>query len=266
MKQLERIFQYEEKNVRTIFKDEEIWFVARDVCEVLDIKQTVRAIERLDIDEVNSIHVIDSIGRNQETYIINEPGLYTLILGSRKPEAKAFKRWITHEVIPSIRKTGTYMIQQQSEVQALPVKKSNQKNTNIREAKKLFAILREEIDVLTPEAHQAILSHATELLTGKALNQTNDSLQLPEPKTQHDKSFVNKQFILTIINFCKQFGIQPPSSNNYDEWWEEAIYQLDEKQIDRILQNQSLKTSKHWMLRSMYDKIEQRKNGLSSMH
>ncbi len=262
MEQLERIFQYEEKNVRTILKDGVIWFVAKDVCSVLEIQNVTQAVSKLDGDERSMFY----IGRQGEVNIINESGLYSLILTSRKPEAKAFKRWITHDVIPLIRKTGTYMVHQQNQVPALPVKKSNQKNTNIREAKKLFAILREEIDVLTPEAHQAILSHATELLIGKPLNQTNNSLQLPEPKTQHDKSFVNKQFIQTIINFCKEFGIQPPSSNNYDEWWEEAIYQLDESQMDRILQNQSLKTSKHWMLRSMYDKIEQRKNGLSSMH
>ncbi|MED4353580.1 Bro-N domain-containing protein [Schinkia azotoformans] len=262
MEQLERIFQYEEKNVRTILKDGEIWFVAKDVCSILEIQNVTQAVSKLDEDERSMFN----IGRQGEVNIINESGLYSLILTSRKPEAKAFKRWITHEVIPSIRKTGTYMIQKQNQVPPLPVKKSNQKNANIREAKKLFAILREEIDVLTPEAHQAILSHATELLTGKPLAQTNDSLQLPEPKTQHDKSFVNKQFILTIINFCRQFGIHPPSSNNFDEWWEEAIYQLDESQMDIILQNQSLKTSKHWMLQSMYSKIKQRKNELETLN
>lgn len=66
----------------------------------------------LDEDERNSVPVTDSLGRNQETFIINEPGLYSLILRSRKPEAKQFKRWITHEVIPTIRKTGSYQMEQ----------------------------------------------------------------------------------------------------------------------------------------------------------
>lgn len=102
-------FMYGTTQVRTLKIQNEPWFVAKDVCDVLEINQVVRAIERLDKDEVNSTHVTDSIGRKQETYIINEPGLYSLILGSRKPEAKQFKRWITHEVIPSIRKHGAYM-------------------------------------------------------------------------------------------------------------------------------------------------------------
>ncbi|MGG4344366.1 BRO-N domain-containing protein [Paenibacillus lautus] len=86
----------------------EPWFVAKDVCDALGINQAIRAVERLDSDEVNSTHVIDSLGRGQKMYIVNEPGLYSLILGSRKPEARAFKRWITHEVIPSIRRNGMY--------------------------------------------------------------------------------------------------------------------------------------------------------------
>jgi prophage antirepressor-like protein len=103
------IFNFGENEVRTMVKNGEPWFVAKDTCNVLGIKQVSRAIERLDEDEVSLIHVTDSLGRQQETYVVNEPGLYTLILGSRKPEAKAFKRWITHEVIPTIRKHGAYM-------------------------------------------------------------------------------------------------------------------------------------------------------------
>ena len=94
--------------MRTVLKDGEPWFVAADVCRALDIIQPTRACERLDEDEkgVSSIH---TLGGEQELLVVNEPGLYTLVLGSRKPEARAFKRWITHEVIPSIRKHGGYL-------------------------------------------------------------------------------------------------------------------------------------------------------------
>lgn len=109
---IEQVFSYGDAQVRVIMKDGEPLFVAKDVCDVLGLSQPVKAVERLDEDEVNSIHVTDSLGRLQPTYVVNEPGLYSLILGSRKPQAKAFKRWITHEVIPSIRKTGSYSIQQ----------------------------------------------------------------------------------------------------------------------------------------------------------
>ncbi|NCC55664.1 MAG: phage antirepressor Ant, partial [Erysipelotrichia bacterium] len=90
--------------IRAIEKDNETWFVAKDVCEVLELTNPTVAIGRLDVDEVAKFN----LGRQGEANLVNEYGLYSLILGSRKPEAKKFKRWITHEVIPSIRKTGIY--------------------------------------------------------------------------------------------------------------------------------------------------------------
>ena len=90
--------------VRVIERDGEPWFVAADVCSVLDLSNPTIAVSRLDEDERAKFN----LGRQGDATIVNEPGLYTLVLGSRKPEAKAFKRWITHEVIPTIRKTGAY--------------------------------------------------------------------------------------------------------------------------------------------------------------
>ena len=92
--------------VRTVMKYGEPWFVAADVCKALEVDRS--QIRRLDDDEkdVCSIH---TPGGNQEATVVNEPGLYSLVLGSRKKEAKDFKRWITHEVIPTIRKTGGYV-------------------------------------------------------------------------------------------------------------------------------------------------------------
>ena len=94
--------------VRAIERDGEPWFVAADVCRALDVVNSRDAVARLDTDEKNTVVLTDGTPGNPQKTIVNEPGLYTLILGSRKPEAKAFKRWVTHEVIPSIRKTGTY--------------------------------------------------------------------------------------------------------------------------------------------------------------
>lgn len=109
MNQLQKVFIYSGSQVRTIIKNDEVWFVAKDVCGILDIADARKAVQRLDEDERSLIPVTDSLGRKQETFIVNEPGLYALILGSRKSEAKQFKRWITHEVIPTIRKTGGYV-------------------------------------------------------------------------------------------------------------------------------------------------------------
>ena len=94
--------------VRSILIDGDPWFVAADVCKALELEKTNRALSRLDDDEKGA-HSVSTPGGRQRMSIISESGLYSLILGSRKPEARAFKRWITHEVIPSIRKHGAYM-------------------------------------------------------------------------------------------------------------------------------------------------------------
>lgn len=93
--------------IRVVEKDGEPWFVAVDVCRALEIKNNRDAMTRLDDDE-RGVVLTDTPSGKQEMNIINEAGLYSLVLGSRKPEAKAFKRWVTHEVIPTIRKHGMY--------------------------------------------------------------------------------------------------------------------------------------------------------------
>ncbi len=85
------------------------WFVAADVCAALHLPDTHKAVARLDDDEKGR-NSIPTPGGEQDMTIVNEPGLYSLVLGSRKPEAKRFKRWVTHEVLPAIRKTGSYAV------------------------------------------------------------------------------------------------------------------------------------------------------------
>ncbi|MDY8166059.1 phage antirepressor [Bacillus thuringiensis] len=105
MNQLQVFNNEELGQVRTVVKGEDVWFVAKDVCEVLQIKNTTQAMQKLDPEE----RTMFNIGRQGETNIINESGLYSLIMTSRKPQAKAFKKWVTSEVLPSIRKHGAYM-------------------------------------------------------------------------------------------------------------------------------------------------------------
>lgn len=103
------VFEYEGFKVRTIIIDGEPWFVAADVCTVLELSGAPgQHLRRLDGDEkgVISIH---TPGGPQQMLVVNEPGLYSLIMASRKTEAKAFRRWIAHEVIPAIRKDGMYV-------------------------------------------------------------------------------------------------------------------------------------------------------------
>lgn len=95
--------------VRTVTIDGELWWLSRDVADILELGNIHSSLALLDEDE-KGIHSVETLGGPQQAAVINEPGLYSLILRSRKPQAKAFKRWITHEVIPSIRQTGRYEV------------------------------------------------------------------------------------------------------------------------------------------------------------
>lgn len=103
-----QVFTYNSFKVRTAQKDGEPWFVLKDVCAILGISKYRDAAERLDPDEREPVRV-DTLGGKQEMLCINESGLYNVILRSDKPEAKPFRKWVTSEVLPSIRKHGAYM-------------------------------------------------------------------------------------------------------------------------------------------------------------
>ncbi|MFR8699820.1 MAG: phage antirepressor [Bifidobacterium adolescentis] len=103
-------FDFKGAPLRTLTDEAgESWFVAKDVCDILEISNPSDALKRLDDDERSRVN----LGRQGETNIVNEAGLYVLVLGSRKPEAHEFQRWVTHEVLPSIRKHGGYMAGQE---------------------------------------------------------------------------------------------------------------------------------------------------------
>ena len=102
-----QIFDYQSSPIRMIDRDGEIWWVLADVCRVLDIKNSRDAASRLDDDE-KGVSQTDTPGGSQRMTTINESGLYKVIFRSEKPEAKRFARWVTHEVLPAIRRTGTY--------------------------------------------------------------------------------------------------------------------------------------------------------------
>ena len=97
-------YTFRESNVRVEMVDNEPWFAAKDVCDILELSNPTVSVGRLEEDERTKLN----LGRQGETNFVNEYGLYNLIFGSRKPEAKEFKRWVTHEVLPAIRKTGSY--------------------------------------------------------------------------------------------------------------------------------------------------------------
>lgn len=122
-------FAYTTQKIRMIEIDSEPWFIVKDVCEILGIKNVADAMKRLDEDEKLRLnlsyeekHRLNLGFRGKSPWGVNEPGLYTLIACSRKKEAILFRRWITHEVLPSIRKTGQYIDTEKKFDKFCPVK------------------------------------------------------------------------------------------------------------------------------------------------
>lgn len=111
-----QLFNFENHEVRSLLVDDEPWFVGKDVAEILSYSNTRKALTDHvdDEDKMDGVTIRDSIGRNQKPVLINESGLYSLVLSSKLPSAKKFKRWVTSEVLPSLRKTGQYQVKELS--------------------------------------------------------------------------------------------------------------------------------------------------------
>ncbi len=140
-------FTYNMNKVRTVLKDDEPWFVLKDVCEILDIGNSRMVSERLNDDEKNSVSITDGNRGNPNFTVVNESGLYNVIFLSRKVEAKKFKKWVTSEVLPSIRKTGSYIQTPKTYIQALEaLVKSEREKENLKieldESKEYYTVKR----------------------------------------------------------------------------------------------------------------------------
>lgn len=141
--------------VRTVVIDNEPWFVAADVCKVLEISNTADVVKTLDEDEKHGVDIIDPIGRRQTANCISEPGLYSIVLRSRKPEAKAFKRWITHEVIPTIRRHGVYStdyLLDNPDIAIAALKKLKEEREERKRLESTVAVQSQQISELQPKA------------------------------------------------------------------------------------------------------------------
>ena len=169
--------------VRTLNIDSEPWFVAADVCKALDLGNTSMALSRLDDDE-KGVSLIDTLGGVQNLTTVNEPGLYTLVLGSRKPEAKAFKRWITHDVIPSIRKNGGYI--------------AGQENMTAEELMAKALLVAKQ----TIEAKEAQLAQ-TEAELSKATVQNT----IMQPKSDYFDELVERNTLTNFRETANQLGV-----------------------------------------------------------
>lgn len=149
------IFHYHDNEIRTIERDDGVWWVLADVCKVLDVKNITDTANRLEDDERGRFN----LGRQGEAWIINESGLYNVILRSDKPEAVPFRRWVTHEVLPAIRKHGAYMTPETLEaalcnpdtiIQIATALKAEQEKTKALQAAN--AALAVDLEIARPKA------------------------------------------------------------------------------------------------------------------
>ena len=148
-----QIFESKEfGKVRVLEIDGQPWWVLRDVCAALGLHSPHKVAERLDEDERNQIPVIDSMGRSQQTTIINESGLYAVILRSDKPKAKAFRRWITSEVLPTIRRHGAYITEETLARMLQSSEFTSELLDRLLAEREQNAVLRKHIEALAPKA------------------------------------------------------------------------------------------------------------------
>lgn len=157
-----QLFNFENHEVRSLLINSEPWFVGKDVAEVLGYKKTRNAIaEHVDKDDALKQGITDSLGRTQETTIINESGLYSLILSSKLESAKKFKRWVTSEVLPALRKTGQYQVKELSG-QELMAKA-------LIEAQSVLAAKDKQIEEMKPKVvfADAVATSHTSILVGE---------------------------------------------------------------------------------------------------
>lgn len=166
-----QVFNFNGMSLRAKLIDGEPWFILVDACKALELSSPHKVANSLDEDDRNTIPVIDSIGREQSTWAVNESGLYQIIFQSRKQEAKAFKKWVTSEVLPAIRKTGSYG--------ATPV---------------------------LPQSYEQALEKLLE--TVRANNALEAKVKQDAPKVQYVDTFVHSGDLMTFRDLSNHLGVK----------------------------------------------------------
>ena len=197
MKSLE-LFHFKGRQVRTIQLDGEPWFVAADVCDVLGLSNPSQALSYLDRDERRLI-TNEAWRTNGNMAIVSEPGLYSLVLRSRRPEAKGFRRWIAHEVIPALRQTGGYLM---PAVSASTVGPSNLLQFSRRDLLNLALEAEAECEELRPKA--AFFDRVADSSDSFSLAETAKMLETEGYGRNNLIKFLRREGILMASNVAKQ--------------------------------------------------------------
>jgi prophage antirepressor-like protein len=222
-----QLFNFNGSEIRTVLIGTDIWFVASDVCDVLEIQNSRRSANLLDEDE-KLMYTLCTSGQNRETWLVNESGLYSLTLTSRKPQAKAFKKWITSEVLPSIRKTGSYEVKPMSDSELMSRALLIAQQT-LDSANKKVEVLEQEIERVEP-MKQAYM-------------------HLIDSEGEYDLSTIAKMFKIGRNKLCtllrqKKIFMQG-KTEPYQEYIKKGWFRVTTKEIKpKFFVSQSLVTNK----------------------
>ena len=200
-------FKYEEQQVRTIEKNGEPWFVGKDVAAILGYSDTADAVKKHVDPEDKGVGEMPTPGGKQRIVLINESGLYSLILSSKLPTAKEFKHWVTSEVLPSIRKTGEYKITpaQQNRLDIM------ERNSRAREAS---LWLRISAQVKSDTYRQVCASYASTVFAGREVIPLPQTTQHHYSATEIGEMFgISKQ---AIGNLANKYGMK---TDEYGSWY-----------------------------------------------
>lgn len=221
-----QVFSFEKKDVRVVMRDDIPWWVAKDVCDILGLSNPTVALEGLDEDERSKFF----LGRQGEANVINESGVYTLVMRSNKPEAKRFRKWVTSEVLPQLMRTGSYSAKEKGkgrenpdDAQRLELARRRleiqQRNTDARMAKIMQRMVESPAYALTQESKQILAHEITHLATGR-----EHAAMLPDAGTRFytakqvgdDAGVSNRR----VMKTAREMGLVAPegSANEYGRW------------------------------------------------
>lgn len=169
-----QIFNFENNDVRTVVVEGEPWFVLKDLCNILELGHVATVTRRLEDDVVSKHPIQDSLGRTQLSTFVSEDGLYDVILDSRKPEAKKFRKWITSEVIPSIRKHGGYLTPSKLEEVLLDPDVIINLATSLKEER----AKKQELMIKNQQQQQYIEENKDNTEFGKMISEVDDAVNI----------------------------------------------------------------------------------------
>lgn len=220
-------------SIRTLMLNDEPWFVGKDVAKILGYERATKAVnDHVDSEDIDGVPIQDSIGRMQNTPIINESGLYSLILSSKKPSAKKFKRWVTAEVLPQIRKTGGYIpVEQEDDDLTTMAKALNIMKNTLEKKDELIAMKNQTIKEQdqTIKEQEPLVSFANTVnatptmvdmkTMAKLLNQENEGLNFGRNK---------------LFAWLRQQNYLMKDNTPYQRYVKLGIFKVSEEEIDTM--------------------------------